>query len=612
MKRLLTIAIYLCFASISFAQLTHQQKLTDFKALVGVYNKQYGPYEWKVKAFNFDLLNIQSWLQRVEASNDDISFYDICVRYVASLQDSHDEFILPSTYEAYVPITADIYDGRVLIDFIDRTVLDAQTYPFAIGDELLSVDGTSVSDWIFNLGPYSANGQGNPVSRNRLAVATMLDRYQGYYPYANKVDEGDKAIIYVKSQAGKISSYSIPWYFFGLSLDHQGPVPNPHRRGFAPKSAFEESTVKLPMRQLAKAETNRWGVYTGELPAREEVTGVAVPAKLRELQNFSALQADHVLAGGLFPFSSRFPEFNPPPGFKLRLGSKSTDEFLSGTFLAGTSVVGFIRIPSFSPTSQSNALKQFQTEITFFQQNTAGLVIDLMGNGGGNICYANTLLRYLNPQPFQALPIQLRATQNWLTAFVNRLETLESQNAPHSDIDLVSGMLDEVQQALAKNRGLTDPVQAYSPVSLCSSGSGLMYLPGTDSSGNNVAFTKPILLLTNSFTISAAEFFAAALQDLQRVSVYGVRTDGAGGNVNEYDETVGPYAEGSVRITRSIAVRNHMVSTPGLPPGPYIENIGIQPDYLADFQTQANLLSGGQPFVNGFVQVMGILISGGH
>jgi hypothetical protein len=126
----------------------------------------------------------------VNESSDDLSFYDICVRYIASLHDFHDEFILPSEYEAVLPITVDIYDGRVLIDGIDRTVLDPQTFPFAVGDELISVDGTSAPDWITALGPYAVNGQGNPVSRNRLAAAVILDRYQGWYTYANKVKPG--------------------------------------------------------------------------------------------------------------------------------------------------------------------------------------------------------------------------------------------------------------------------------------------------------------------------------------------------------------------------------------------------------------------------------------
>ncbi len=611
-KAMLTCAVFLCFASTSFAQLTHEQKLSDFKTLVALYDKNYAPYEWKVDAFDYDLLKLQPWLEQVNSSHDDLSFYDTCIHYVASLQDSHDAFIIPSYYEAYLPITADIYDARVLLDTIDRTVLDPQTYPFAVGDELLSVDGTNVSEWIAKLGPYGVNGQGNPVSRNRLAVATIFDRLQNFYTYSNKVHPGDTATIVVRGQDGRVGTYTLTWEAFGIPLNQIGPVPNPGPRAFTGQSAFAQSRVKHPMRQLAQAASNPWGVWTGEEPAREETPMPKGMERLKGLQIFAAFEPDHVVAGSIFPFNSRFPAFNPPPGFHLRLGSHATDEFISGTFPKGNRTVGFIRIPSFAPTSQSRAIQQFQSEITFFQQNTSGLVIDLMSNGGGNICYANTLVRYLSPHPFQALPAKLRATEQWLLNFESLLIFEESHGGSQSDIDLVTGMIDEVQQALAESRGLTQPIQAYSPVGFCNAGGGLIYPPATDALGNNIAYTKPILLLTDNFTLSSAEIFAATLQDENRVSVFGVRTDGGGGNDVSYNFNATPYSEGRAIVTQSILVRNHSISTPGLPSAPYIENIGIQPDFTADYQTRNNLLTGGQPFVNGFSTVIGNLINAGQ
>lgn len=205
MKKLAIPAIFLSFVSSCFAQLTPDQKLSDFMALAGLYDKNYGPYEWKLKAFGFDLLNLQPWLARVNASTDDLSFYDVCVRYVASLNDFHDEFTLPSSYEAFLPFTVDIYDGKVLIDGIDPT----QPLTFNIGDELISVDGTSVKDWIAALAPYAVNGAGNPTSRDRLAAATILDRYQGWYTFANKVKDGDTATVQVKGQDGSITTSTL-------------------------------------------------------------------------------------------------------------------------------------------------------------------------------------------------------------------------------------------------------------------------------------------------------------------------------------------------------------------------------------------------------------------
>ena len=80
MKRLLILAIVLSCASSCYAQLTHDQKVSDFSAIAGLYDKNYGPYNWKIEAFGYDMLRLQPWLAQINASTDDLSFYDICVR----------------------------------------------------------------------------------------------------------------------------------------------------------------------------------------------------------------------------------------------------------------------------------------------------------------------------------------------------------------------------------------------------------------------------------------------------------------------------------------------------------------------------------------------------
>lgn len=216
MKKLLLVIALPSFAPACFAQLTHEQKVADFKALAGLYDKNYGPYDWKKQVFGFDLLK----------SPSDLAFYDVCVRYVASLHDSHDEFILPSEYEAFLPLTADIYDGKVLVDFVDTTALDPTVYTFTVGDELVSVDGVSIGTWIHILQPYSVNASGNAFSRNRIAVATILDRLQAWYPFASRIESGDAATLVIRNQTtGNTASFSVPWRTIFIPLFQEGLFP---------------------------------------------------------------------------------------------------------------------------------------------------------------------------------------------------------------------------------------------------------------------------------------------------------------------------------------------------------------------------------------------------
>jgi hypothetical protein len=603
MKRLPIFAIFLCFISGAYAQLTQSQKVTDFLSLAALYDRHYAPYEWKRDNYGFDLLNIKPWLDQVNASKDDLAFYDICVRYVASLRDSHDEFILPADFEAFLPILVDIYDGKVLIDDIDPT-LSPKTYPFQIGDELVSVDGKSMEDWIKELEPYTVNGSANPVSRRRLAAAMAIDRYQGWYTYAQNV--GESAKVEVRRKNGNLETYTLTWEKFGTPLVSDGLLPSPisSSAARATSQTTEDRGFNGTIRQRrSRILNNPWGLWAG---ARAVAPKEAVPeymASLTKLQEMRYMPPAVPVAGSIAPFGDFFPKFDPPPGFRLRLGGRSTDLFLSATFPVGNLNIGFIRIPDMSPSNQTTALQQYQTEIAFFQANTDGLIIDVMGNGGGSICYTNTLTRFLVPTPFRTLGFSLRATQSWLLGFSSALSNAQFTNAPGWVQDLYAFYIKQIQLSLSENRGLTGPLP------LC--GTSFDNIPpATDTSGRNLAYTKPIVVLTDNFTLSAGELFAATLQDANRVTVYGTRTDGGGGNVVGYD--VPSYSEGFVRVTESLAVRAKPISTPGFPDAPFIENIGVYPDVTADYMTIDNLEHGGATFVAGFSTVMSNLIKLGH
>ncbi|MGI8745841.1 MAG: S41 family peptidase [Bryobacteraceae bacterium] len=605
MKRIFAIAVFLCLAPGAFAQLSQSQKVSDFTQLAALYAKNYAPYEWKRDVIGFDMLNLKPWLDQIQKSTDDLSFYDICVRYVASLQDSHDEFTLPSDFEAYLHLGVDIYDGKVLIDGIDRTYLPSKTYPFRVGDELVSVDGKSLQDWITALAPYAVNGSANPTSRQRLAANIAVDRVQSWYPGA--VPSGDNATIVIRRQDGTMETDMIPWDKLGTPLVTDGLVPSPKTTADRQRAALanrSRASQKLAHRGIyaepdpeapEDTPTNPWGIWQGP-PAGPEAA--VVPEYMQPLAELQVMQA--VDGGSVSPFGATFPVFNPPAGFKLRLGAARTDQFLSGTYQAGADTIGLIRIPTMSPSNTTMALSQFQTEINFFQQNTNGLVIDVMGNGGGSLCYVESLERSLIPVPFRSIAYEIRATRFWVNAFSFSLTVAKLNNADQWVIDLYTAYLQEIQQALAENRGRTGNVP------IC--GTGFESIPSAmDAKGNNIAYTKPILVLTDNFTLSAAEAFTMILQDAQRATVFGTRTDGGGGNPGSYNATT--YSEGSTRVSRTFVTRAHPVQTPGFPASTYLENTGVYPDIVLDYMTQDNLLNGGKSFVSAFSAAISDLIA---
>src|SRR5689334_18716172 len=134
-------ALAVVFSSLACAQLTMDQKVLDFQQTVAVYTKNYGPYEWKQRAFGVDLLNTDRWLGRIRATKDDLEFYQVMSEWVAQLNDAHDSYFVPSNFVARLNFSVDLYDGKLLVDSINRTRLPASEYPFAVGYELVSIDG---------------------------------------------------------------------------------------------------------------------------------------------------------------------------------------------------------------------------------------------------------------------------------------------------------------------------------------------------------------------------------------------------------------------------------------------------------------------------------------
>ena len=588
MRLLRLITPLLCLAPASFAQLTPSQKVADFMQLAGLYAKHYGPYELRRDLFGFDLYNVQPWLDQVNRSTDDISFYDICVRYVASLHDSHDEFTLPTDFEAWLHMDVDIYDGKVLIGFIDRSYLSEIAYPFEVGDELVSLDGVAAADLVTAFIPYAVNGSGSVTSQMRLAAGSITDRVQSWMPRANAV--GDTATAVIRRQDGTVETYAISWDKIGTPILKAGPV-------LTPRSLT--ASVSRPRKPLRRRVANAWGAWDGP---RAPVQPDPVPYYMQpmmELQQMSALApAAPLHAAGIFPFDSFTPIFDPPKGFKLRLGARSTDQFISGTFPVGTHLVGFIRISTMAPPSTTTALNQFFNEIQFMRANTDSLVIDIMGNGGGNGCYSQQLVSALIPHTFRGLAQQIRATLSWVESFSQALAAAKQQGAPQYVIDLYTSYLQAVQQALSENRGDTGelPMCSYT----------FDAAPLKDINGNILAYTKPILVLTDNFTLSAAEIFAMMMQDSNRATLFGTRTDGGGGNVLSYAAT--DYSEGSTRVTAGLITRAQPVATPGFPANIYYDGQGIYPDIVQDYQTLDNLLNYGQSFVAAFITAVSNMI----
>ncbi len=529
------------------AQLTPDQKVADFLHLSGTFAKNYGPYEWKRDVIRFDLMKVAPWLERVRATRSDLDFYELCVEYIARLNDAHSSYELPASFSASLGFSVDVYDDKVLVESISRTRLPAASYPFQIGDELVSIDGAAVEDLARSFEKY--NMAANERATRRFSVSSLTFRPQWVMPHAHEIAEA--AGVVIRRQSGALESYSIPWRKSGIPLTSAGPVPSPEARGGTRRAAAWDEP--------------------------------AYARFLNRLRNVRLPDARAVLN-----FGARSPIFAPPDGFSQRLGRAASDAFYSGTFSSGGFRIGFIRIPNYDPPDMSLALRQFDSEIRYFRDSTDGLIIDQMRNPGGDACYVETLASYIIPYEFRTLGFEIRATSNWVAEAAAALDDARSLSAPGWVIELLEALVHDLETANRENRGRTGPLP------LCSV--SLTLQPA------RVAYDKPILLVVDELAGSGGDMLPAVFQDAGRGPMLGWRTMGAGGNVAPFQ--VGAYSEGRATLTESLMVRKEPVTGTEYPDAPYIENIGVRPDLWVDYMTKENLLNRGRPFVDTMVDEM--------
>ena len=553
------LAVFPVATGMLLAQLTADQKTADFQYMASLYAKRYAPYEWKRDVVKFDLLNIGPWLTKINATKNDLEFFDVMSEYVSSLNDAHDVYTLPANFVANLNFSVDIYDGTLLVDSINRARLPGSEFPFLIGYELVSIDGVDAQKLLDGYLRYEIAA--NPRSTRRLAAQLLTTRPQVLIPTAPNVPEISTVVF--RTPGGQTQSYRIPWAKSGVPMTTIGKYPTPT---VAPRAA----------------------------PRDDEPSYVNLLLRLQNCR-LPDLGYERTVLG----FGSRTPIFATAlaalgDGFTQRLGRAASDTFYSGVFTTGRFKIGFIRIPDYAPLNQQTAINQFVSEIVFFQANTDGLIIDETRNPGGSVSYANTLLSLVMPKTWNSVGFEVRATSEWVIEISSALEQAKALGEPGYIIALLQSIEDSIVSANREQRGRTGPLP-LDDVTITRD-------PATDSKGNLLAYAKPLMVLVDEMSASGGDYFPATIQDNARGPLFGFRTMGAGGSVEDWE--AGSYSQGFTRVTESLMSRNIDVVTPDFPVTRYVENVGVRPEIQYDYMTRENLMTGGAAFVRAFLDAM--------
>jgi len=519
------------------------------RALIDLYAKNYAPYEWKKTLLKFDALRAGPWLEKAAAARNDLEFFDVCIEYVSSLFDAHDVYRLPSSFNASLGFTVDIYEGKVLIDSIDELRLPKASFDAAAGDELVSIDGKKVEDWLKEGVRYGFGG--NRSANQRDLAGLFTQRSQTIMPLAHR-NLGDEAEVVVRNAEGQTKTLKAPWRKRGVAVER---LLWPNAVTNAKPSVHRGIDFSNPLEYLAAKQNLR--VDAG---GRAMVRG----------------------------YGAREPVFALPEDASITIGRSQFDSIFGGTIPFEEKRIGFIRIPQVTGAAQVRA---FRDTLNAMKETTDALVLDLTRNPGGSACALEDLAAELMKDDWKVQGAEQIVAWRDILGLQSSLDTARALGLDEVVRNLEFDLL-HYERAYKEWKGRT------APIPFCTA--------DETRKGLERAYTKPVLVLIDEFSTSAAEHLAALLQDNNRAKLFGKRTTGAGGAV--LSGNVGIYSEGRTSYTWTLTNRTRTIKTADHPEAPYIENIGVQPDIEFEMNTRENLLAKGKLYTDGFLKAAKELI----
>lgn len=504
--------------------MSKEQRTADAQTLISFFEKQYAPIEWKEEylEINFDDLG-KNLLAAAGEDLSDQEFYDEMIRYLASFKDSHVQYEIPSSLSVHLGFNLDYVEDKIVVADVDRDVLKNGAFPVERGDELVKFDGKGVKEVQDELMMY-ADLRANEVSQRRIATFLITNRMQSTIPF---IPQGEVAMTFKKKADGKEVGVKLDWIAYGNSL--------------------------------AQVKYSTQSEITGNSGGEVDENAKNILDTIRN----KSIDLNKDVAN--FIYGDNVPPFFPLwDNFKI----KRQDPMISGEFQAGDKKIGFIRLHTWKANPET-FLKAIAEDVIYFEKNTDALIIDQTYNHGGYACLSEATVSFFITTQTETTRDRIRVTREGLANFENLLESTDEKD---EDYATIQNIVDNVRTSLETGELLS------APVSLCQFDNHVE--PYITKNGQLIAYTKPILLLVNEFTVSAGDTFAAIMQDNGIATLFGSRTNGAGGFV-EHTSPIG-YSELRTSYTLSLSERKNAVKLPDGTETKYIEGVGVTPDIEYD------------------------------
>jgi hypothetical protein len=458
-------------------------------------------------------------------------FHDELIAVFTELRDLHTNYILPAPYAgriAFLPfLVEEACTAQGTPRYLVTKLLLGFAHPsFGPGAEITHWSGVPIDRAVELNAARQAGSNADARHARGLEALTLRDMGQYAPPDDHWVD-----VRYLPAGGGEAQEIRLTWQVF---------APDPAPNGVDPADASAPSARVLG--------------YDASTEARRRAK--------KALFNEAAMQAEAVAAAadrGAGPAADPATTSTMPDVFSFRAVTTP-----AGTF-------GYLRIWTFMVDDADAFLAEAVRILGLLPQH--GLVVDVRGNGGGNLLCAEGALQLFTP----------RRVQPTLLSFLATPLTLALCAGPGAQAADLAGWHDPI--ALATRIG--------SPYS-----QGLPIMPEDGYNTIGQRYQGPVLLITDALCYSATDMFAAGFRDNAVGPILGTMANTGAGGANVWTHELFrelfpgpafPFRKLPRGATFRVAFRR--TTRQGASAGTPIEDLGIVPDAVHRM-TGADVLSG--------------------
>jgi hypothetical protein len=517
-------------SNVSAPHLTEAEVNEDLDAMVSQVRRLYGPLEFKQDRFGWTLDGLVADAKaEIAAGTTDTERLGALVKFLGRFEDGHVGIRFPGNASEVRAYKIDIFltpvQGQAVVESVGP---DLAAYGIARGDVLTSIDGKAPWDLLPTIKQYQMFA--NDVSDEHFIVH-VLNR--PFY-MAELIPTAPIAELVLTRADGTTYTIRPLWT---KQLDDPKPL-NPVAVG----------RLDFAVPEAAQGNLNKFGAYKPYFVTSQSAAAVG----LIEVEPNAAFLAKYGVTR---------EELTDAQGFAI----------YAALYKHAGKTVLMVRQPSYSmPFDAAKLIKGYKAVLDQYDGLADVLVIDQTHNPGGSIDYLTAFYKLFVTGEKPNMVQFMNADRRW----VYNLRLWAEYDATVDPIGAQNYRLGAEIIDATLDAGLS---MTEAPMPLSST--------HTVSGDAEYTWTKPILVLADELAGSCGDIFPMLMQRGGTAKVFGERTMGLGGNVENVITL--PNSQASVRLTRGLFVAYE--ADGNYAPEAIVENNGVTPDIphkitLSDFR----------------------------